>query len=104
MDQNQGLIHLHSCDTAGPQGKNIFGYPQNNIADFIAISSGVPVIAPSPSIRNGSYAVLRRLDGKFTVLPCYGLCTYFIDPLNNSGNSRKPYIREFIQKVFSQTK
>jgi len=105
MDQNQGLIHLHSCDTAGPQGENIFGYPKNNIADFIAIKSGVPVIAPSPSIRNGSYAVLRNSDGRSTPLPCYGLCTYFICPTlirEDKSTTRNPKVIGLIKNIFGR--
>jgi hypothetical protein len=105
LDQNKGLIHLQSCDTAGPQGQNPFGYPQNNIADFIALKTGVPVIAPAPSIRNGSYSVIQDSDGEFVPLPSYGLCTYFIDPqLNKEDHSNqrsRPVIR-FIRTIFGR--
>jgi hypothetical protein len=108
LDPKQGVIHLHSCETAGPQGQNIFGYPNNNIADFLSIMSGVPVIAPAPSIRNGSYTILRSQDGSYIPVPSYGLCVYFIQSLSinsssPSNTSDHPLLRLF-QKAYEKTK
>jgi hypothetical protein len=105
MDKNNGIIYLQSCDTAGPQGANPFGYPENNIADFIAVNSGVNVIAPAPSIRNGSYSVVRNQNGEYVPVSNNGLCTYLISPqLDKQQNPTRRVgpVVEFFRELFGR--